>query len=194
MKYLTVGTRELKEELLYPVEDIEDPSTYKPRGGLWLTEQYDDCPTYNRWVDYILEHPNIFYIKNTSKNIWQQPCSLVSLRQDSKIFLLDSPEKHNYLLENYPYKNIKFSYEDLSQHYDGIFVDLLNVRNLRKDIITYEKYDKFSINSLILFNLNCIDYYQSGIVDIEPFEMEMNYFDYYYEIKIEDTKKKVLKR
>ena len=41
VKYLTVGTKELKADMLYGIEDLEDIGIIKPRGGLWLTKYYD---------------------------------------------------------------------------------------------------------------------------------------------------------
>lgn len=194
MKYLTVGTKELKADMLYGIEDLEDIGIIKPRGGLWLTKYYDDTPNYNEWVDYMIEHPSILCYKNKEPNIFVQQCALVTLKKDTKIFVLDTPEKHKYLIDNYPYNKAKFSYEDLSADYDGIYVRPHEITKNDNNETTREKFNRFSIDSLILFNLDCIDYYQSGIVDIEPFDVEFPEYDYcnrYYEIKIEATKKKV---
>ena len=65
MKYLTVGTKELKNNMLYEVEDVENFNALKPRGGLWLSEQNENL-TYNRWIDYLIEHP--YTLRRKSKN------------------------------------------------------------------------------------------------------------------------------
>ena len=52
---------------------------------------------------------------------------------------------------------------------------------------------KFGVNSLVLFNLDCIDYYQSGVVNIEPFDFECGMELPFYEINCEHVKKRVLK-
>lgn len=193
MKYLTVGTRELREDLLYKIEDIEDISHIKPRGGLWLTKQYDDCKTFNEWVDYIIENPRILCLKNKSPYIFTQPCSLVTLKEDAKVFNLNTMDKFKELIRKYPYENTKFSYEELSKDYDGIYVDIHGVIRDEKREKIVDQFRRFSIDSLILFNLDCIDYYQSGNIEIEPFDLEFPTYDYYYEINIEDERKRVIK-
>jgi len=201
MKYLTVGTKELKNNMLYEVEDVENFNALKPRGGLWLSEQNENL-TYNRWIDYLIEHPYTLRRKSKNNEIFIQPCTLVSLKEVAKIFRLETPEQYAYLINNYPHNSgKKFSYEDLSVDYDGIFVNIDTLTRLTSDWVLKENLDRFSINSLILFNLDCIDYYQSGEVHINPFKLEDDedyYYDlknnlaeYNYEIKIEDEKKKI---
>ena len=54
MKYLTVGTNEIRDDLF---RNIENTESIKPRGGLWLTQYDERIKDYNHWVDFILMHP-----------------------------------------------------------------------------------------------------------------------------------------
>ena len=58
-----------------------------------------------------------------------------------------------------------------------------------------QKLYKFSVNTLVLFNYNCIDYYQSGVVNIKPFNIDMEFSEPVdYQIKCDSTKKKILSK
>ena len=192
MEYLTVGTREIKQELFRSIEDT-DANNLKPRGGIWLTK-YNNA-FYNEWVDFILDDPVVLFYKNRNNSIWKQPCSLVTLNDSANIFNLDTSEKLEYLRSNYPLDNNKFSYRDISSIYDGIFVDMYGLLREIKDDKTREQLYRFGVNSLILFNLECINFYKSGFVLIEPFDFESRVYETVsYEIKIEDIKKKILRK
>ena len=49
-------------------------------------------------------------------------------------------------------------------------------------------------NSLILFNLNCVDYYNSGKICVSPFDYEGDERPGSYEIKLDSVKKRILKK
>ena len=192
MKYLTVGTREITQELFRNVEDTE-PNNIKPRGGLWLTKYHSEF--YNEWVDFILDDPVILFYKNRQNSIWEQPCSLVTLNDSAKIFCLDSKQNLDYLRCTYPLDNDKFSYQAISNIYDGIYVDMYHLLCDIDDDETRKKIFKFGVNSLILFNLSCIDYYHPGTVYIEPFDYEAREYEAIsYEIKCDDVKTRILKK
>ena len=194
MKYLTVGTDEIKESLFRRVEDVESSSHVKPRGGLWLTEFDERVKTYNHWVDFMMFHPNVLFYKSKGKFPWEQPCSLVTLRDDVNLFYLDNMEKFRFLMDKYPYDNHKFSYEALSKNYDGIFIKLGHLFRGDYDYHLFDLFSSFGVSSMVMFHLSAIDYYQSGNVFIEPFDYEDPYCEKYYEIDIQTTKKRILKR
>ena len=194
MKYLTVGTRDITEELFRDIEDATIDSL-KPKGGLWLTVFDERYKNYNEWVDFILDEPVILFYKNRHNSIWEQPCSLVTLKDSANIFYLNGKDSLDYLKLNYPLNGQKFSYQEISQIYDGIFIDMYGLLCEIKDLETRNKIFKFGVNSLILFNLSCIDYYQSGTVFIEPFDYEYGRSELTsYEIIYENTKKRILKK
>ena len=194
MRYLTVGTSEITREKFVPVEDTE-PVNMKPRGGIWLTQYNEQYNDYNEWVDYLIDNPTVLFYKSRGHSMWKQPCSLVTLKEQSNLFYLDDDDKLNYLMKKYPMDDKKFSYQAISDLYDGIFVNLLGLLRTVKDHETTSKLLKFAVNSLILFNVDCIEHYQSGIVLINPFDYEYNAYEgTTYEIKIDDVKKRILKK
>jgi len=195
MTYLTVGTSELLQEKFVNIEDSA-ANNMKPMGGLWLTvHEYD---TYNEWVDYLLGERGIstLYAKGSifGYSPWRMPCVALTLKEDAKIFILDSKAKLDALREKHPLDNDKFSYEAISKIYDGIFVDLRKLlRELKGDLAV--RMNKFDVNTLILFNLKCIDSYQSGIVEVDNESYEANPNEaLFYEIKLDDKKKKVYEK
>ena len=192
MQYLTVGISDVRDDLFKPVEDTDG---IKPRRGIWLTKFDPRYKNYNEWVDFLLDNPVTFFYKNKGTSIWEQPCSIVTLKEDAKIFQLDSKESFQYLVENYPYNDHMFSYQKMSQDYDGIFVKILGLLSDITDGKLREQIFKFAVDSLILFNVSCIDYYQSGVVSIEPFDYEYGEAEMTsYEIKYDDVKKKIRKK
>ena len=195
MKYLTVGTKNINFDLFRDVQDTNERNSMKPAGGLWLTEYNEDIQNYNHWVDFMVGHPYILFYKNKSGSPWRQDCSVVTLKENSNLFYLDSKEKLEYLVSRYPFQDGKFSYPELSRDYDGVYVDLGNLFHASTDYDIFKKFSSFGVSSLILFHLGCIDFYYPGEVLIEPFDYENNMnFDRFYEIKYDKNKKKVLKR
>ena len=191
MEYLTVGTNEIKKNLFIPVKDNKI-SVFKPSGGLWLTEYDEKYKDYNVWVDYLIDNPDILFYKNREANIWKQPCSLVTLREKSNIFMLENNNDYSYLRRNYPLDEKRFSYELLARKYDGIYVDTLKLLKDTKDEYVLKMIMQYAVSSLVLFNLDCIDYYKSGYVLIEPFDLEYyRYESIGYEINHEKVKKRV---
>ncbi len=192
MQYLTVGTNKIVDELFKEVQDT-GTANLKPCGGLWLTKYMGD--NYNEWVEFIIDEPTTFFYKSRNYSMWEQPCSLVTLREDAKILNLDSKSKLDYLREKYPLDEYKFSYEIISKLYDGIFIDMYHLLYDISDSEIRQRIFKFGVNSLLLFNLGCIDYYQPGIVSIEPFNYEYGMCELpNYKINIEPVKRKILSK
>ena len=192
MKYLTVGTNEISEDKFRPIQDT-DLNDMKPVGGVWFTEYDENIKNYNSWVDFILCRPHILFYKSSGSNPFIQPCSLISLKKKCNLYALHNDQTLDYLMKCFP-NGDKFSYEQLSQYYDGIYVNLFSLFRGKYDEKILSKFSSFGVSSLVLFNLNCIDYYQSGNVFIEPFDYESNEISDNYEIKIDSTRKKVLKK
>ena len=194
MKYLTVGTDEIKENLFREVTDTNLKMSMKPVGGLWLTEFDENMKNYNRWVDFMLCRPNILFYKSKGDNPFIQPCSVVSLKSDTKLYVLHNDQTLDYLMKCFPYQD-KFSYEELSKYYDGIYINLGSLFMGKYDKDVLKKFSSFDVSSLILFHLNYFDYYYSGNVVIEPFDYEDSmHDDVSYDIQYGTYKKKVLKK
>ena len=203
MQYLTIGTDEITEEKFRAIQDRKD--SIKPTGGLWLTEYKNE--KYNSWVNFLLEpkneNSNIYTYKYYKYYGYNVPCVLVSLKDDSNIFFLDKINKLKYLMENYKSDDNIFTFEGLSKKYDGIFIRPYEMIDKKVDWEISKKFFTFCVDTLLLFNLNCIDFYQKGNVDIVSFFPEDNLEnpDYgcdsdepRYTIKFKESKEKVLKR
>lgn len=186
MKYLTLGTKEITEEKFNKIKNRN--SNLKPTGGLWLTQYCEE--TYNPWIDYILENSYLFFYKY--KYNFEQDCSIITLKNNTKIINLNN-NTFDYLLKEYPNNNV-ISYEKLSEDYDGIYVDLFKLKSSTLNEETKRNLNTFGVNTLLLFNLKCIDYYQSGTVKIAPFDYDTYIKEPYYEIEYDNIKKKILKR
>lgn len=181
-KYLTVGTDEIRRNLFVPVSDVNAHSEVKPSGGLWLTDFDTNIPNYNNWVNHLLySKMSVFFYKNRNSNPFKQPCCVVTLKEDANIFQLKSREGYQFLLDKFPNGKGGFSYERISEKYDGIYVDLTHFL-YSMDIDEARKFYSFDVNTLILFNCDCIDHYYSGVVDIVPFDptevWAIEWFDY----------------
>ena len=198
MKYLNFGISEICEDKFNKINNTNAQDDIKPIGGLWFSKQDEEINNFNKWIDFIIYcEQHLFFYKYNKPNQpvnWEQPCALMTLKENANIYNIDSNDKYTYLLKNYPYNNNRFSYKELSKDYDGLYIDLLKINNSELDYKTSERLRKFGIDSLLLFNLNCIDYYQKGIVSIEPFGYGGYIEEPNYEIKINNEKKKVLKK
>lgn len=197
-KYLTIGTDEIREDLFRSIIDSDWCNNIKPRGGLWLTQFETNFSNYNVWLDFIFRYKKnmyIFFYKKISNNPFVKPCSVVTLKEDANIFVIDSQEKYNFLIRDFSDGKGQFSFEKMSNVYDGVFVCVSKLRYVL-DCCEYEKFSKFGVDSLCLFNLNCIDYYYSGTVEVEPFDYDFCYDGCYpdYEVKWNLEKKYVISK
>lgn len=179
--YLHVGTKNIKSILFNQITN-NSPSL-KPKGGFWLSDLIND--QYSEWVEYLSTHPALLI----HTNLWfdgKIPCLKLSLKENSKIFVLDSDEKLNYLLHKYPYNNF-FNYQLLSHDYDGI---MINFNKLPNKEIWFNLRAIYSINTLILFNLNCIKEYYEG--DIYPLGIYDDYCFEGYDFNFSPDKKNIV--
>lgn len=149
-KFFTLGTNYISTSLFFPIKDTLNCS--KPMGGLWLTKYYEEYPNFNEWLDFLETKPSYFLAKYSLSS----PAAIVTLKNNAQIFMLDSKEKLDYLKQKYPAPNF-FSYELLSKDYDGIYFKIFEIND--NNII-----NAFSVNSLILFNLDVIAYYTQAKV------------------------------
>ena len=165
--FLTVGTKNIKTELMRTISDVTiTKENAKPNGGLWLTDYNLDYQNVNSWMDNITSFNRIDSLYNTK---YYGPnklaASAVFLKKDANIFILDSEEKFNELLEKFPHESGLFSYELLSKEYDGIYIDLLKIPHKY-----FNAFINFDVSSLILFNTKPIDYYQEAVININSLE------------------------
>ncbi|MBE6140045.1 MAG: hypothetical protein E7172_00670 [Firmicutes bacterium] len=159
--YLTIGTDEIKKEYFLKIKNHDN----KPSGGLWLTKYDPNIPNYNEWIDYLIEHPHLLYYKNLQLN--DLKASVVNLKENATIFQLNSLDQYQLLLNLYFTKNGFIDYEKLSQDYDGIFIQPLF--SIGTDIPNL--YKIFGVNTLIIFNYDCIKNYQKAHIIFKKNEL-----------------------
>ena len=191
MEYLTVGTNDIKRDLFVPVKDNEEPNL-KPAGGMWFTRHNPKYEHYNEWVDYLVENPNVFVYKRYCTNLWVQPCSIIKLNDDSKIFTLEDTSGFEYLMNRFKRGNNYFSYEQMTHDYDGIFIDVGKMVRGNKYEKQFTLARQLCVSSLIIFNLDCIEYYYPGHILITPYDFEYAAYEgTTYTITHEKTKKRI---
>lgn len=174
MNYLSIGTNYISKNLFQP---IKNGNGYKPYGGIWATIHNKEYINYNEWMDHILLNPYILF-NIYKENPLEIPAVYITLNNNSNIFTLNSKETLTYLLNNYPL-NDWINFEKLSKNYDGIYINILELARCT----TKEQFNKllsYSVNTLILFNPECINYYQKTTIkinttDFNPASLEMGY-------------------
>ena len=178
-KYLSVGKSTLNSNLFMNIKN----NGIKPLGGLWATKQDTQKRNSNAWIEHIFENPTILLFKynNNLDSI------LLTLEDNANIFILKTQKDLEFLKINFPSENDLIDYESISKCYDGLFI---NIHQL--DVTAMMK---FSVNSLILFNLDCINYYQKCKISIESNDFEEYYGEYReftdYIISVDEEKQQV---
>lgn len=189
MSYLTIGTDELLIEKMAPITNNEDG---KPRGGLWATVQteYND---YNSWLDYLTCSVGIhvLYYKYASDLPYLRAAHF-ELKKNANILNIETNEDFKNAMMDFSCDGSWLDFEKIATFFDGIYINT-------KLCYTLKDFDKaknilnlFSVSSLILFNLDCVEYYQKASVKINNNGFsEYGYEDITYVIEIEDEKRQV---
>lgn len=182
LTYLSVGTAKILPELFKPIKN----GNPKPTGGIWATKQNLDLLNYNDWVDFLSWNPSILFYKSKSENPFIIPAVLITLNENAKVFNLGTKADLEYLKETFKTEDNWIDFEKMSLIYDAIYV---NLESLYREVGNDEqnKLKQYAVSSLILFNLNCIDYYRSATVEIEPYDYELFNKFTNYSIVIEKT-------
>lgn len=166
-EYITIGTKNISRDAFRQVLRPSHQNFYKPNGGLWASEFISKINCICQWHDYLLyEDPETAAYKNINEG------ALFTLNDNSKILTLDSTKKiietsakypsYHHMLSNNDIENKLhiIDYESLAKDYDGIYVSVnqLGFNEISNTFIPW------SVDTLLLFNLECIKEYQS--VDI----------------------------
>ena len=197
-EYVTIGTKNIAEDIFRKILRPLDINFYKPNGGLWSSEFISRIYCISEWHDYLLyEDQETASYKNINAG------AIFTLKNNAKILNIDSEEKiielsqkypsWNYILTHYdnPELNI-IDFETLSKDYDGVEVSI-NKLGYNKPGLTF---NSWSVNTLLLFNLNCIEKYQSVDIEVSLFNYDkrpyiskisnpkqvLNHSEYYEEV------------
>ena len=187
MKYLSIGTDKLFADLHQPIKN----GNIKPTGGLWATQYDANNPNYNIWLKYLSTNTHILFYKRPNTNPFLLPGAFITLKDDANIYNLTNIYKLEFLKKNYPDGNDWIDFEKLSADFDGIYIDIPAIYP-EAQFDDKKRIGCFSVNTLIIFDLKCIDYYQSAQIDIDPFDYEFERHFETYRISVANEKKLVV--
>ena len=197
-EYVTIWTKNIAEDIFRKILRPLDINFYKPNGGLWSSEFISRIYCISEWHDYLLyEDQETASYKNINAG------AIFTLKNNAKILNIDSEEKIIELSQKYPswhyilthYDNPELNiidFETLSKDYDGVEVSI-NKLGYNKPGLTF---NSWSVNTLLLFNLNCIEKYQSVDIEVSLFNYDkrpyiskisnpkqvLNHSEYYEEV------------
>ncbi len=191
MEYINIGTDRLLRE--YMCEVTDGHKFYKPAGGLWCTSvtYTDGFPKCSKWLDYLLCYPKIYRQKMDRSNPFQQKGVLFDVSDDAKIFDLIDPESFEEFKRKYG-RNGHISYELLSKKYDGVHIGINKPFGDTYDQ-TSRFYQIYGIDSLCIFDLDVVTSYRPIHFDVEYFDYESDYLDFWptYKMEISPEKKSI---
>ena len=163
-QYVTVGTETISSNIFRKILRPLNNYTFKPTGGLWAAE-------FNKyiisdWYEYMITKDSYLQTLKSFK-----VAAIFTLKDDAKILAKKYPSYHHILglCEPLTTKNKIFDFEELSREYDGVYINYYGI-NFSREIETFKNW---SINTLLLFNIDCIEKYQSiNIMPQNPYDSE----------------------
>lgn len=179
-RYIMIGTNTISKEVFRNVLRPLDNYNFIPNGGFWSSEYKGNDNYISPWFEYLLYATEIAESKNLSDAV------IFTLKESAKILTITTYEQILELSIKYPSyhhilgyskeitsKTISFDYEKLSKYYDGIYLDFKNISNENKTIIFRE----WNVNTLLLFNLNCIKEYKKAKITYFKEDPYYSYID-----------------
>lgn len=169
-KYITVGAPIISKDLFRNVLRPLDNYSFIPNGGFWASDYLNEyqISDWNKYLQYATE---VAQAKNTTES------TIFTLKDDAKILTIETYEDIIKLSQKYPSyhhilgytkdiddKKSSFDFEMLSKDYDGIYVNYKNISKENKTMI----FNDWEVNTLLLFNIDCIKEYQRAPITIEP--------------------------
>ena len=174
-QYVTTGIKTISSNFFRKILRPLNNYTFKPNGGLWAAEfnKY----SISDWYEYMITKDSYLQTLKSFK-----VAAIFTLKDDAKILTIDSCNQIKELAKKYPSyhhilglcepltkQNIIFDFEELAKDYDGVYVDYYKI-NFSGEI---EAFKTWSVNTLLLFNISCIESYQSiDIIPQNPFDSE----------------------
>lgn len=168
-KYIMIGAPIISKELFRNVLRPLDNYSFIPNGGFWASE-YIDNTEISAWNKYLQQRQEIAEAKDTCQS------TIFTLKDDAKILTIENandilelskkyPSYHHILscIENLNFSKTTFDFEMLSKDYAGIYVNYKNIYKENKNFT----FDNWEVNTLLLFNLDCIKEYQKAPITNE---------------------------
>lgn len=170
-EFIMIGTPIITKELFRKVLIPLDNYSFKPSGGFW-SSFYTGNFCISEWFTYLQDSKSIARYKDLNNSV------IFTLKEDAKILTINNHEQLLELAIKYPsyhhilgyygeinQSNTTFDFIKMSEDYDGVYINYNMITNERKTSI----FNKFSVNSLLLFNLECIKEYRHApiIYDID---------------------------
>lgn len=180
-RYITIGTKTITKEIFKSILRPINNYDYLPLGGFWSCE-YSPL-NISDWFDYVIDSGDSIEDKN------MQEAVIFTLKDNARILVINNYDDLKNVISKYPsyhhllnyYKEItsreeSINFELLSKDYDGIFINYNNLSNPNNTLV----FSKWSVNTLLLFNLDVIDSYTKADIN---FYLPGSY--YYYSLKEE---------
>jgi len=163
-KYIMVGAPIISKEIFRNVLRPLNNYTFIPNGGFWASE-YIGPESISLWYKYLM------YAKELAKEKNINQSTIFTLKENANILTIDTLNQVIELSKNYPsYHHIlgfhfnerssrttTVDFEKLSQNYDGVYVNLKKLNNIGN-----HSFYEWDVNTLLLFNLDCIKEYQTA--------------------------------
>lgn len=185
--FLSIGKKDINYEDFHSIKNQSN----KPYGGLWATKHDIKYISYNEWMDFLISNPNILFYKYIKNSNFSIPAVFIMLKNNAKILNINSLSDYLDAKEKYAKEGSLFDFEKIAKNYDGVFIKTTNLLKEIPDSMDKETLKKYDVNTLLLFNLNVIDYYQEAVIDIMPFDCEICNECIEYEIKINSERKRI---
>lgn len=180
-QYLSLGRSFIFTDKIRPIKNNGN----KPNGGIWATVHNPEYKNFNLWIEYMSINPHILFYKHNSFNI---PAVFITLSENCNILKIEDLDTLYKTIDN----NDWIDFEELAKKYDGVYISLNKIISECQDMEIVKKLMSYGVSSLIIFNTNCISYYQKANVSIKPFDYEYEPSFSDYTIEIDEEKNLVM--
>lgn len=173
-KYITIGTPIISKDIFRNILRPLNNYGFKPTGGLWASKYNLPYARICPWYDYLLDASGIVQKLSEYKDLTK--AAIFTLKENANILVINKTAQILELAEKYPSyhhllnnnfeiseKTTLFDFEDISKIYDGIYINYENIYYENKSTV----FDTWSVDTLLLFNLNCIKEYQSVKINVD---------------------------
>ena len=162
-QYVTIGTPAISKNIFRNILRPANNFSFKPSGGLWACDYSEFI--LSSWYYYLVnKNPGLQCIKNAETGViftLKNSANILNLNNGKQIIdLAEKYPSYHHLLSYHKELNSKekiFDFEEISRIYDGIYVDYYNISFSKDSVETFKSWE---LNTLLLFNLDCIESYK----------------------------------